>query len=188
MTNPLTHLLWGYTISKNISKDKGLIILGLISSTVLDIDILPLPGFRHHGFVHTPIFIIIMSLLIYIISRSDGKFLIVFSNMFFHLVLDTLGTRAPVMWFYPITNTDYALGMVIPLSQLILIKVILLLVPLLYIHHCWKKRGENPLDLIEYSKERYGSKTTYAVLIIASIVIGIVIIYHYIFEYYLELT
>jgi hypothetical protein len=188
MTNPLTHLLWGYSVSKNISKDKGLIILGLISSIILDIDIVPLPGFRHHGFVHTPVFVIIVSLLIYIISRSDLKFLIVSSNMFLHLILDTVGTRAPVMWFYPITSSEYALGTVIPFYQLIIIKAFLFLLPLIYINHCWKKRGENPLDLIEYSKERLGTKTTYALLIMASVAIGIAIIIHYIIGYYLELT
>ncbi len=188
MTNPITHLLWGYSISKNVSKDKDLIILGLIASVVLDIDALPIPGLEHRGFVHTPIFIMILSLSFYYISRSETKFLIVFLNLLFHLVLDTIGTNAHVMWFYPFTSTGYALGAVVPLYQLIIVKALLFLIPLIYIHHCWKRRGENPLDLIGYSKERISSISTYILLIISAIIIGIIIIFKYIIEYFTELT
>ena len=95
MTNPITHLLWGYTISKNISKEEKFIVLGLFMSILLDID--AFPGFKHHGFVHTPLFVIILSSIIYFSSRSRIAFMICFVNLFFHLVLDTIGTQAPVM-------------------------------------------------------------------------------------------
>lgn len=188
MTNPITHLFWGYSISKNVTKDKDLIILGLIASIILDIDALPMPGLEHHGIIHTPVFVIIISLFVYAISKSEKIFIIVSSNLFLHLFLDTIGTRAPVMWFYPFSNAGYALGAAVPFWQLIIVKVFLFLIPLIYIHHCWRRRGENPLDLIEYSKERIGRTTTYILLIMSSIIIGIIIIIKYIIEYTLELT
>jgi hypothetical protein len=40
MTNPVTHLLWGYSISKNIAKDERYIIYGIFASIILDIDYL----------------------------------------------------------------------------------------------------------------------------------------------------
>jgi hypothetical protein len=172
MTNPLTHLLWGYSISKNLSEDKGLIILGLISSIILDLDYLPIPGFKHHGFIHTPFFIIIICVLIFIVlkyygeSRSKVIPIILVSNLFFHLFLDTIGTSAPVMWLYPFSEFRFALGNHISLIQLVMIKATLFSIPLLYIFYCWYKKGENPFDLIEYLKTKLGSKITYILLII----------------------
>ena len=183
MTNPVTHLLWGYSISKNISKKKELIIFGTFMSIILDIDYLPLPGLKHHGFIHTPIFVIILSLIFYLATRSKYILIISFVNMLFHLILDTLGTRAPVMWLWPLNESSFALGTEISLIALIIIKLILFLIPLGYIIYCYYKFEENPLDIIDYLKEKFGIKATYAFLIIFSLLI----IYIGITEYLLKL-
>ena len=140
MTNSITHLLYGYSISKNLSKDMSLIIYGLIMSILLDIDYLPIPGLTHHGFIHTPVFVIVLSLLILIITRSKIIFTISFSNLFFHLILDTIGTRDPIMWFYPLSDTGFALGTHVSLIVFIIIKIILFSIPFFYILYCYLER------------------------------------------------
>ena len=152
-------------------------------SIILDIDYLPLPGLRHHGFIHTPVFIIILSLLIYIATRSKYIFVIALVNMLFHLVLDTIGTRAPVMWLWPLNESSFALGTEVNLITLIIIKLILFLIPLGYIIYCYYKFEENPFDIINYMKDKFGTKATYTFLTIFIILI----IYIGITEYVLKL-
>ena len=179
MTNPLTHLLWGYSISKNISKEKGLIIFGAFMSIILDIDYLPIPGLRHHGFIHTPLFVIILSIVLYLVTRSKYIFVISVTNLLFHLVLDTVGTRAPVMLLWPLNDGGFALGTQIPLINLIFIKLILFLIPLTYIIYCYFKFDENPLDLIKYFEDKIGKRSTYFLIVIFGILVIYIGITHY---------
>lgn len=181
MTNPITHLLWGYTISKNISKEEKFIVLGLFMSIFLDID--AFPGFKHHGFMHTPLFVIILSSIIYFLSRSKIVFKICFVNLIFHLILDTVGTRAPVMWFYPINDSSFAVGTEISLVWLAVIKLILFFVPVSYIWYRYKKYGENPFDLIKFVREKLGRRNT----ILLILVFFVLLIYFGVTEYLLEI-
>lgn len=179
MTNPITHLLWGYSISKNLTKKENLIILGLIMSVFLDIDNLPLPGFKHHGFIHTPFFVLLVCCIIYIYTRSTIIFSLSVINLTFHLVLDTLGTAAPVMWFYPFSTSSFALGTEISFFELIIIKLIWFLIPLSYISYQWISIGDNPIELVEYLEEKIGRNITYLLLLLFFIFISYILIVHY---------
>lgn len=182
MTDSVTHLLWGYSISKNISENKGYIIFGIIASIFLDIDYL-LSNLKHHGFVHTPLFVIIVCVLVYLLSKSRIIFGITLGNLLFHLVLDTIGTAAPVMWLYPINESAFALGSEISLTALIIIKLTLFIIPLVYILYRYYKTGDNPFELIAYMKNKLGTKVTYILLII----FAVLIVYIGITEYLMKL-
>ena len=90
------------------------------------------PGFKHHRFVHTPLFGIISRSIIYLLTRSKIAFIICFANLFFHLVLDTIGTTAPILWFYPVSTNGITIGSVITSTSLTVIKWILFIIPVVY--------------------------------------------------------
>lgn len=140
------------------------IVLGLFMAILLDID--AFPGFKHHGFIHTPLFVIILSSIIYLSCKSKIIFGICFINLFFHLILDTVGTKAPVMWFYPINDFGFAIGTEISLVWLAVIKLILFFVPVSYIWYCYKKNSENPFGLIKFVREKLGRRNTCVLILI----------------------
>jgi hypothetical protein len=103
--------------------------------------------------------------------------------MLLHLALDTLGTAAGVMWLYPVITSGFALGTHISLASLIIIKIILLIIPVIYILYNFKRTGDNPLDLLKYIENKLGTKATYALFIIFTILV----VYIGITEYLMKL-
>jgi hypothetical protein len=55
MTNPLTHLIWGFVIGRAFDPAPRYIIMGMLTGILLDADQV-IPGLAHHGFFHTPVF------------------------------------------------------------------------------------------------------------------------------------
>ncbi len=178
MPDQFTHLLWGYMLSREISQDKRLIIFGMFMAMLPDLDAF-LPWMKHHGVMHTLLFLAVSSCCIYYLARrtelSPGSGVITricLVNLFFHLFLDTIGTGFNVMWFYPLDREGFALGAHISLASLIAIKLILISVPLAYVANRYHKHRENPLDLMEFLKENLGNRITY-ILIIAFVVMSL---------------
>ena len=57
MTNPITHLIWGYVLARTINPAPKYLALGVMTALFLDFDQI-VPGLAHHGFVHTPVFVL----------------------------------------------------------------------------------------------------------------------------------
>ncbi len=180
MTNPVTHLLWGYTISRNISKKKDYIIFGIIMSAVLDLDAISFFGVKHHGIVHTPVFIIAICSIIFLCSFSKTLFIISIVNLFFHLILDTFGTSVPIMWFYPVSDFSYAIGEGLSLFHLIIIKIIWFTIPTIYLTYLYLNKKEDPFELIQYIEEKIGKSMTYILLTIIVMIITYILLTQYI--------
>jgi hypothetical protein len=172
MTNPVTHLLWGYVISRQIDGSPRLIVLGLAMSVLLDIDALPMPGLEHHGFMHTLLFVAVISIALLVITRSRVVFVICTVNLLMHLVLDTIGTAAPVMWLYPFASVGFAIGTEVSLSALIAIKATLLAIPLTLILYRNYTYDENPLEMVDYLIEHLGRRTTYVLITLSCMLIA----------------
>lgn len=182
MPNPLTHLLFGYAVTKNITDKKKLIVFGLISSVLLDIDGLPIPGISHHGFIHTPFFIGIVCLSFFVFTRSRLILKISFFNMLIHIFIDTIATTIPVMWSYPFSTYSFAVGEFVSIPLLYAIKLILLIIPAAYIFKKYLDKEQNPIDLFNYIKESIGEISTYSLIIGFSVLT----IYIWITDYLLE--
>ena len=60
MTNPVTHLIWGYLLGRAASPAPKYLFCGMMMGILLDVDQL-VPGLSHHGFVHTPLFVLAVS-------------------------------------------------------------------------------------------------------------------------------
>lgn len=124
------HLMGGaligvsFMINKNYSEGIPFIIGSMTGSVFLDIDSrnskisnrLPVLSFMtrlfvgHRGIVHTPIFIIILSIMIQCVSmvlHIPEHFLLGFiCGSFCHLLQDSM-TRRGIRWLYPITNKSF---------------------------------------------------------------------------------
>ena len=183
MTNPVTHLLWGYLVSRRLDPDPKLISIGLLMSVLPDIDGLPIPGLEHHGPMHTPLFVLVLGAVLFLVSRSRLIFYIGTVNLLMHLVLDTVGTAAPVMWLYPLSTEGVAIGTAVGLPTLIAIKLVLLATPLAFIIHRYIQQDESPLDLMDYYVEALGRPATYALIALA----GVLMVYIGISEYLLRI-
>ena len=168
MTNALTHMLWGYVISRRFTDDKRWLLLGLLFSFVLDIDILPIPGLTHRGFMHTVPIVLIISALVLIISRSLTLFYICIINLFCHLVIDSISLGS-VMWLYPLTSQGYSIDPFVSFGVIILINILLLVIPWLYIYYRYKKNDENPLDILYYVENKISKRVTYTIIILVVI-------------------
>jgi hypothetical protein len=179
MTNPLTHLLWGYSLSHRISVEPRHLVLGLAMAVLPDLDGLPLPGLEHHGPLHTPLFALALALVVLVITRSRTVAIISLLNLMVHLVLDTVGTGSPVMWLYPASDAGIALGTEVSLGVLIAVKGVLFAVPLLYILKVYRDTGTSPLDLVRHVEGRIGGVQTYILLSL----LGLFLVYIAITEY-----
>jgi len=176
MPDQFTHLLWGYMLSRNISEDRRFILLGMFMAMVPDLDAF-MPFFTgHHGFMHTPLFLVSLTLVIFFSARmlkyaeeSRTIAVVCLVNVIVHLLLDTVGTAADVMWYYPVDNIGFALGDIVSLAVLIIIKIILVMIPISYILYRYRKYRENPLDLERFLEEKLGKRTTYALIVIFTI-------------------
>jgi len=162
MTNPITHLLFSWVIAVFLVKKPSDRLLVIISGIFMDIDVF----FGHHGPLHTPFFAFVIFVIILILKRFELR--VSMSCLFaglFHILLDLLATRCPVMPLYPLSMNTHNIGSTIPYSTLIILKFILLFSAILLTYYLWRK-GETPYEIIEWSKERFGSEITYISIII----------------------
>jgi len=160
-----------------------LIFIGLLTSVIVDIDGLHIPGLEHHGLTHTPFFILIVSAIILLITRSKLLFELSLVNMMIHISLDTVATAIPIMWFYPLSTYGFALGMYLPMSIMFAIKISLFVIPVYYLIRKYKEEEINPIELYEYLKRKMGTVQTYAMISFFS---GLTL-YIWIVDYILEL-
>ncbi len=111
------HLPAGYILTKSIqkkSKIKNYLFLGLIGSLLPDIDIfyfyfIDKRQHLHHDYwIHTPFYWLIIAFVsfgfIKLFRKPEFKIaaLIFFSNIFLHLLLDTIVGK--INWLFPLTN------------------------------------------------------------------------------------
>ena len=183
MPNPVTHLVYGYLVSKNLTDKKKLIFVGLLTSILVDIDGLHIPGLQHHGLTHTPFFILAVSLIVFAVTRSELFFKLSLFNMFVHIGLDTISTTIPIMWFYPFSKVGFALGMYVPMSVLFAVKISIFVIPVYHLILKYKDDDINPIELYDYIKRKFGTIQTYAMITFFS---GLTL-YIWIVDYILEL-
>lgn len=157
MTNPFTHILFSYAVSREITDKPNLVLLGIFMGVVLDLDSLViLPGFEHRGFIHTPFFALILLIVVLIASRNIETTIVCGMNLLVHLILDTVGTIAKIMWFYPASEMAVSVGSLVPIWAIAIIKVVLFLMPVAWIAYKWRKKGQSPKDLLDYVQDRWG--------------------------------
>ena len=65
MTNPFTHLLWGYILSERLTRERKYLFLGTFMAILMDIDGAPISWLPHRGFMHTPIYLFLICGLVY---------------------------------------------------------------------------------------------------------------------------
>jgi hypothetical protein len=153
MPNPLTHLIWGYFIARGFSKDPRYLAIGMLFAICLDFDYL-IPGVAHHGWIHTPVFVLGLSGVIWLVSRDKLLSVLALSIMMSHLVFDTIATQDPIMWLWPVSTEAYAIWTISDLAALAVIKVYLLLIPVMWIWENWKRTGESPIAVFHWLDAR----------------------------------
>ena len=167
MTDPVTHLLWGYVLARGLTPRPGYHLLGMSSAVLLDAGAL-LPGVAHHGWLHTPVFVLFVALTLWGASGDRLMLLVPAVATGSHLVLDSVG--AGVMWAWPVSETAHALVPVESMAGLATVHVFLLLVPLYGIWERWKATGESPLDALRWAggllprPVAWGGVSTFALL------------------------
>ncbi len=160
MTNPVTHLIWGYLLGRAVSPAPKFLFLGMMTGIFLDIDQL-VPGLVHHGWVHTPVFVLAVSGLLYALTRDRLVFWVSLAAMMSHLVLDTVATQHGIMWLWPLSTYEFVIWTISDLAALAVIKVYALLVPAYYIWHRWKEHGESPLVVLDWIDDHIPRPVTY---------------------------
>jgi hypothetical protein len=143
MTDPVTHLLWGYVLARTLTPKPGYLLLGMLSGVLLDVGVL-LPGIAHHGWLHTPVFLLFVTLTLWGASRDRLLFLVPLVGLGSHLVLDSVG--AGVMWLWPVSEASYSILPIGSVAGMAVANVFLLLVPLYGVWDRWKATGESPAD------------------------------------------
>lgn len=147
MTDPVTHLLWGYVVARSMTDRPGYLLLGTLSGSLLDLDAL-LPGFTHHGWLHTPVFVAFVALTLWGASRERLMLLVPAAAMGSHLVLDSVG--GGVMWLWPVSEASVALVPVTSAAGLAAAAVFLLVAPAYGVWDRWRRAGESPLAALEW--------------------------------------
>ena len=147
MTDPVTHLLWGYVLARSMTPRSGYLFLGMLSGVLIDLGAV-LPGLSHHGWLHTPVFVLFVSLTLYGASRDRLMFLVPAAAMGSHLVLDSVGRG--IMWLWPVSATAHSLLPIESMAGLAAANGFLLVVPLYSIWERWKATGESPVDAIRW--------------------------------------
>jgi hypothetical protein len=148
MTDPVTHLLWGYVLARTLTPKPGYLLLGMLSGVLLDLGAL-LPVVAHHGWLHTPVFVLFVSLTLWGASRDRLLFLVPMVGLGSHLVLDSIGSG--VMWLWPVSTTAHPILPVESMAGLAAVHVFLLVVPLYSVWERWKATGESPLDAFRWA-------------------------------------
>ncbi|MFW3145294.1 MAG: metal-dependent hydrolase [Thermoplasmatota archaeon] len=155
MPGPIAHLLWGYVVSRAVTKRKDLILIGMAASVVMDVPFLfDLQDF-HRTSTHYLAFPIFLSLLMLIFFRELKVFYVTFSNMLVHLILDTVATRGPVKWLYPLS--DIGIGYSGPsfYPAFLVLRLFLILIPAFAILYLYIRKKEDPFSLLIYLVDRY---------------------------------
>ena len=171
MTNPITHLLWGYLIARGFSPKPQYLALGIAMGLILDFDQFT-PGFVHHGFVHTPVFVLALSGILWAVSRDKLVFLISLTVMMSHLVLDTVATQWGIMWLWPLSTHEFVIWTLNDLAILAVIKVFAFLTPAYWIWDNYKRTGESPMAVLAWVDQRiprpvlYGGLTSFGAMLV----------------------
>jgi hypothetical protein len=131
MTDPVTHLLYGYVISRSMTPRPGYHALGMLMAILPDADAL-LPGFTHHGWLHSPLFVVFVGLTLWGASKDRLLLVIPVVAMGSHLALDSLSAL-------PIGPAGLAAA-----------EVFLLVTPAYWVWDRWKRTGESPLAVLEW--------------------------------------
>jgi hypothetical protein len=147
MTDPVTHLLWGYVLARTLTPKPGFLFMGMLSGILLDIGVV-LPGLSHHGWLHTPVFVLFVSLTLWGASRDRLMFLVPLAGLGSHMVLDSIGTG--VMWFWPFSTSSYAILPIESLAGLTAANLFLFMIPLYSVWERWKSTGEGPITVIHW--------------------------------------
>ena len=160
MTNPVTHLIWGYVLARTINPAPKYLALGVMTALFLDIDQI-VPGLAHHGWMHTPVFVLAVSGLLYALTRDRLVLWVSLAAMLSHLVLDTVATQWGVMWLWPLSTHEFVIWTINDLAILAVIKVYAFLFPVYYIYQHWKRTGESPLVVLEWVDQHIPRPVTY---------------------------
>jgi hypothetical protein len=105
-----------------------------------------IPGLTHHGWLHTPVFILFVTTTLYGASGDKLQFLVPAASMGSHLMLDSLG--GGIMWFWPYSTAGYFLiGTGSPVWEVVTM-VFLFLVPAYWTYGRWKTTGETPAEVV----------------------------------------
>jgi len=88
------------------------VIMGIIGALLPDLDITFdfIFPFVHRGVLHTPVALLVFSVLFYLITKNKGSTISFSLGYLTHLFLDTF-TPAGIMWFYPYAKF-YSLNLV----------------------------------------------------------------------------
>lgn len=160
MTNPVTHLIWGYLLARTVDAAPKYMALGIAMALLLDFDQV-VPGLVHHGWVHTPLFVLAVSGLLYALTRDRLVLFICLAVMTSHLVLDTVATQFGVMWLWPISTHEFVIWTINDLAILAVVKVYAFLFPVYWIWSRWNETGESPLVVLEWLEERVPRPVVY---------------------------
>jgi hypothetical protein len=147
MTDPVTHLLWGYVLTRSLTPKPSYLFLGMLSGVLLDVGAV-LPGLSHHGWLHTPDFVVFVAMTLYGASRDRLMFWVPMAGLGSHLVLDSVGSG--IMWFWPVSTEAYSILPVESLVGLTTANVFLLMIPLYSVWERWKATRESPVDSIRW--------------------------------------
>lgn len=147
MTDPVTHLLWGYVVARSLTDRQGYLLLGMMSGVLLDVDAL-IPGFTHHGWLHTPVFVAFLAVTLWGASRERSMLLVPAAAMGSHLVLDSVG--GSVMWLWPVSEASMALVPVASSAGMAAASVFLFVAPSYGVWDRWKRTGESPIAVLNW--------------------------------------
>jgi hypothetical protein len=169
MTDPVTHMIWGYVAARALTPRREHLLLGMASAVLLDAGVL-VPGVEHHGWLHTPVFVLFVSLTLWGASRDRLAFLVPAAAMGSHLVLDSVGSG--IMWLWPVSEATVALVPVEGAAGETAASVFLLVAPLYGLWDRWKRTGESPLDALRWATSflprpvTWGGVTTFGVAVV----------------------
>ena len=183
MTNPVTHLLFGYVLARWITPEPKYLTAGMLFALLLDFDQVA-PGLVHHGWVHTPGFVLAVSGLLYALTRDRTLTVVALVAMLSHLVLDTVATQWGVMWLWPLSTHEFVIWTLNDLAALAVIKVYLFLFPVMWVWHTYRTTGESPLRVLEWIDARIPRPVLYG----ATASFGLLMVFVYVTEYMWILT
>lgn len=111
----IAHLPAGYLLTRKLQaclKTKKYLWLGLIASLLPDIDLFYFylfdgrQNFHHSYWIHIPFYWIILALLVFLLVHYQKRYwapaIIFFSNIFLHILLDTVVGQ--IKWLFPFSK------------------------------------------------------------------------------------
>lgn len=129
----------------------GYLFLGMVAAVLPDVDAL-LPGFDHHGWLHTPVFVCFVSLTLWGTNNQDRLTLRVMTVvMASHLFLDSIG--GGIAWLWPVSTTSISPVPVQSTAGLTAVRVFLMVAPAYWIWNRWKHTGEGPIVAVRWAEK-----------------------------------